>query len=349
MGKSEFTRRDVLQIAGIGAAGSLIPSLLRPCLAKSGKQRKKVRFGICADVHKDVIHDADRRLEIFVDTMNKQKVDFIVQLGDFCRPIPANLDFLAIWKQFAGPGYHVLGNHDTDGGFAREQTLEFWGSRKKYYSFDTGGFHFIVLDGNDVKKKNRAPGYPRFIGVEQLDWLRADLERADDFTVLFSHQSLENDQSIENNADVRQVIEDANKAAGFQKVVASFSGHHHIDFLRTINNIHYIQINSMSYKWVGEKYRHARFSVEIEKAHPWVSYTVPYKDPLFAVVTLTPDGILRIEGTKSQFIPPTPSELGYPSDSLDPAADENDAVRISDRELFFDAARSRIEPSDTTQ
>ena len=105
----------------------------------------------------------------------------------------------------------------------------------------------------------------------------------------------------------------------------------------------------MSYKWVGEKYRHARFSPEIEKAHPWVSYTVPYKDPLFAVVTLTPDGILKIDGTKSQFIPPTPSELGYPSDSLGPAADENDAVRISDRELSFAAARSRIEPSNTTQ
>jgi len=339
MSKTGLTRRDILEIAGIGAGSFLIPSVLRPCLARPGKQRREVRFGICADVHKDVIHDADRRLRIFIDTMNKQKVDFIVQLGDFCRPYPANLDFLAIWKRFTGPGYHVLGNHDTDGGFAREQALEFWGAKKKYYSFDTGGFHFIVLDGNDVKKENRAPGYPRFIGAEQLDWLKADLERADNFTFLFSHQSLENNESIENNAEVRQTLENANKAAGFQKVVASFSGHHHIDFVKTINNIHYIQINSMSYKWVGEKYRRARFSPEIEKAHPWVSYTVPYKDPLFAVVTLTPDGILKIDGTKSQFIPPLPSELGCPTDSLDPAADENDAVRISDRELSFAAAQ----------
>jgi predicted phosphodiesterase len=334
-----LTRRDVLEMAGIGAGSFLIPSMLRPCFARSGKSRNKVRFGICADVHKDIIHDADKRLKFFIDAMKKQKVDFIVQLGDFCRPSPANLGFLAIWKQFTGPGYHVLGNHDMDGGFTREQTLKFWGTKKKYYSFDTGGFHFIVLDGNDVKKEDRAPGYPRFIGAEQLDWLKADLERTDNFTILFSHQSLENNQSIENNAKVRAVLENANKAAGFGKVVASLSGHHHIDFVKTINSIHYIQINSMSYKWVGEKYRHARFSPEIEKAHPWVSYTIPYKEPLFAIVTLTSDGILNIDGTKSQFIPPTPSELGCPTDSFDLAEDENDAVRISDRELLFATAQ----------
>ncbi|MHC4328471.1 MAG: metallophosphoesterase family protein, partial [Planctomycetota bacterium] len=127
-------------------------------------------------------------------------------------------------------------------------------TKKRYYSFDTGGFHFVVLDGNDVKKENRAPGYPRFIGAEQLDWLKADLESTDNFTFLFSHQSLENTRSIENNAEVRVALEDANKAAGFQKVVASFSGHHHIDFVKTINNIHYIQINIISYKWVGENH-----------------------------------------------------------------------------------------------
>lgn len=335
MDKNGLTRRDVLGIAGIGAGSFLVPSILRPCFAKPGKSLEEVRFGICADVHKDIIHDADKRLKTFIDAMNKQQVDFIVQLGDFCRPYPANLDFLAIWKQFTGPSHHVLGNHDTDGGFTREQTLEFWGTKKKYYSFDKSGFHFVVLDGNDVKRENRAPGYPRFIGADQLDWLKDDLERARNFTFLFSHQSLENDQSIENNAEVRAALENANKSAGFQKVVASFSGHHHIDFVKTINNIHYMQINSMSYKWVGDKYRHARFSPEIEKAHPWVSYTIPYKDPLFAIVTLTSGGDLRIEGAKSQFIPPTPSELDYPTDSLDPAADENDAVRISDRELSF--------------
>ncbi|HAA77829.1 TPA: hypothetical protein DCE37_22205, partial [Candidatus Latescibacteria bacterium] len=78
----------------------------------------KVRFGIVSDVHKDVMQEA--------------KPDFILQLGDFCTPIPQNLEFLTIWNRFSGPRYHVIGNHDMDGDrekgpdkkydFTREQT-----------------------------------------------------------------------------------------------------------------------------------------------------------------------------------------------------------------------------------
>ena len=38
-----------------------------------------VRFGVCADVHKDIMHDADARLRAFVDRMNRERVDFVVQ------------------------------------------------------------------------------------------------------------------------------------------------------------------------------------------------------------------------------------------------------------------------------
>ena len=127
---------------------------------ESGHDQRTIRFGLCADVHKDVIHDADARLKTFIDRMNREEVDFIVQLGDFCRPYDYNRGFLDIWNQFEGPRYHVLGNHDTDGGFTRKQTLEFWGSKDKYYSFDLDGYHFVVLDGNDKKKQGAASGYP---------------------------------------------------------------------------------------------------------------------------------------------------------------------------------------------
>ncbi len=38
-----------------------------------------------------------------------------------------------------------------DGGFTREQTIEYWGMPTKYYSFDMKGYHFIILDGNDKR------------------------------------------------------------------------------------------------------------------------------------------------------------------------------------------------------
>jgi 3',5'-cyclic AMP phosphodiesterase CpdA len=273
---------------------------------------RTIRFGICADVHKDIMHDADTRLDTFIRRMNREKVDFIIQLGDFCRPYEANQGFLDIWNGFDGPRYHVLGNHDTDGGFTREQTLEFWGTKDKYYSFDLGGRHFVVLDGNDKKKQGAAPGYPRYIGLEQVEWLRHDLAATEFPTLIFCHQSLENTGGVENGQAIRGLLEEANREAGFEKVVACFSGHHHTDYDTVIEGIHYIQINSMSYEWLGADYRHARFSPAIEKAHPWVSYTAPYRDALYAIVTVRTNGTIQIDGVQSDWIQPGPAELGVP-------------------------------------
>jgi len=128
-------------------------------------QAKSVRFGICADVHKDIMHDADERVRAFVERMNGEQVDFTIQLGDFCRPTPRNGAFLAIWRSFKGPSYHVLGNHDMDGGFTREQTVAYYKMPGRYYAFSHGGFRFIVLDGNDETDPPQS-GYARNIGAE---------------------------------------------------------------------------------------------------------------------------------------------------------------------------------------
>ena len=39
--------------------------------------------------------------------------------------------------------------------------------------------------------------------------------------------------------------------------------------------------------------------------------TAPYRDPLYAIVRVEPDGSIHIEGVESQWVGPTPSELGY--------------------------------------
>ena len=293
------TRRAIL--ATVLVLGTLT---LRPhAWAGDEPQRKPVRFGICADVHKDVMHDADERLKVFVDRMNQEKVDFTIQLGDFCRPYAYNDGFMTIWRSFAGPGYHVLGNHDMDGGFTREQTVAYFKMPAQYYAFDRGGFHFIVLDGND-KTEPAQSGYARYIGAAQQQWLRRQLEQTDRATIVFSHQSLEDQGGVENGAAIRTILEDANGAAGKKKVIACFSGHHHIDYCRRINGVDYIQINSMSYFWIGGDYQHVRYSEQIDKKYPWIKYTVPYRDPLFALVTLESDGTIRIEETQSEWVGP---------------------------------------------
>ena len=152
MHQQTINRRGFLNLSMMGATAVLYP-LDRVAVADSDAS-KPLRFGVIADVHKDVMHDADQRLQVFIDEMTKRKVDFILQLGDFCIPTSDNLGFMEIWNSFRGRRYHVLGNHDTDGNetdhperFKRETTVEYWGMKDRYYSFDHRGIHFVVLDG----------------------------------------------------------------------------------------------------------------------------------------------------------------------------------------------------------
>ncbi len=323
MSRDRRTRRAMLvRVVSLGLAIGLF------CGSAGAEPRDQaLRFGICTDVHKDIMHDADQRLSAFVERMNREGVDFVVQLGDFCRPIGANDGFLAIWRSFDGPGYHVLGNHDTDGGFTREQTVAYWKMPTRYYSFEAGGFHFIVLDGNDKTDPPQA-GYARYIGDEQQQWLRRELAGTRLPTIIFSHQSLEAEGGVANGEAIRGILEEANRAGGGGKVLACFSGHHHMDYCRQINGIQYIQINSMSYFWMGGDYQHVRYSPEIDQTHPWIKYTAPYQEPLFGLVTLTPDGTIAIEGTQTEWVGPSPWDLDYPKDHA-----ASIAPRISTRRL----------------
>ena len=111
-------------------------------------------------------------------------------------------------------------------------------------------------------------------------------------------------------------MEKANADGG--KVLACFTGHHHRDYLRRFGSIWYPQINSASYHWLGGKYLQVRYSDEVDKKYPYIKYTVPYKDPLFALVTvdLVKDA-MSIEGGKTEFVGPSPWEQGASREELD--------------------------------
>ena len=304
-----MNRRHFLNCSSALGASTILTSW--PTLAQATTP-SPLRFGIITDVHKDIMHDADARLQTFITAMTEAKVDFIVQLGDFCIPKAANQGFLDIWNSFTGPRYHVLGNHDTDGGHKREQTVAWWKMPGRYYAFERSGVRFIVLDGND-RPKDHQGGYPRYIEQDQVEWLRKELEASELPVIVFIHQSLERPDKggVQNGAAVRHVLEEANRKAGRRKVVACFSGHHHRDYVRQIHDIVYPQINSASYHWLGSSFQKVRYSEAIDQAHPHIKNTVPYKDPLFAIVTIDHGrGFMSIKGRRSTFVGPAPWELG---------------------------------------
>jgi hypothetical protein len=197
--------------------------------------------------------------------------------------------------------------------------MAYWKMPARFYSFDRGGVHFVVLDGNDRPADHKS-GYPRFMASDQLEWLRKDLAATKKSTVIFVHQSPERpeDGGLQNGTAVRGILEQANHDAGFRKVVACFTGHHHRDYVRQINNIVYPQINSASYYWVGGNFLRVRYSKEVDAKYPYIKYTVPYRNSIFALATIDPGrGFLKIEGKRSEFVGPAPWELGETKDYWD--------------------------------
>lgn len=254
-----ISRRKFIGLTGVAAAGLLISI---PLLAK--KRKKPIlRFGVIADVHyADREHFKERyynqalgKLKEFIDKMNQEKVDFIIELGDFKDqdevPNEANtLKYVSaaesVFHQFNGPTYHVLGNHDMDG-ITKTQFLERVENTgiakdKNYYSFDQNGIHFIVLDGNysadgkDYNKDNYT-NVESWIPDDQVDWLKEDLKTHKLPTIVFIHQLLGDSKgmkkSAQNAPEVRKILERSGR------VLCVFEGHVNSERHSLIGHIHY--------------------------------------------------------------------------------------------------------------
>jgi len=259
------------------------------------------RFGVISDVHQDIVPDGVDRIRAFAAAVTEAKADFVIQLGDFCIPKEENRVFLAAWNTFGGPRHHVLGNHDMDGGFSREQTAAFYGMPARHYTFDGGSFLGVVLDGNDPG--GRAGGYRRYVAADQLAWLEQSLAAAGKPAVVFVHQPLDDDAGIENGAEARAVLEKA-EAARPGSVLATFAGHLHLDYLRAIGGLPYLQVNSASYYWLGETGESLDyFPAETHARFKNLRYVVAYRDPLWALVEVDlAAGEIRIRGRETAWL-----------------------------------------------
>ena len=201
--------------------------------------------------------DLDKLAEC-VSLMNVEKVDFLIELGDFkdqdSPPVEQKtLSYLQavenVYQGFNGPTYHVLGNHDLDsiskGQFLAGVENTDIDSRRSYYSFDLNGLHFVVLDAN-FKADGSDYDHGNFdwtdtnIPPAELDWLKQDLATAPGPAILFVHQLLDGTGSyyVKNADDVRQILQKSGK------VLAVFQGHHHEGSYSYIRQIHYYTLKA---------------------------------------------------------------------------------------------------------
>lgn len=221
------------------------PRSFHPGVEPTGKLPKSVDFGLVPSENDDaynVILWADPQpasewemqhvLRDGVEPLVGTDSRFMAVLGDIVHD---RLDLLPEHSRGVGfvgvPVYHVVGNHDLNldaiDDESSDETFErFFGPG--WYSFDEGVVHFVVLD--DVIWEGE-DGYRGGLGDTQLEWLRADLARADPAKplVLLSHIPLvsEAGRPIDDLGELMQAV------SGFEQVY-SFSGHTHTAWSRSL-------------------------------------------------------------------------------------------------------------------
>lgn len=281
----------------------------------------RVKFAIFTDLHYEHIHDGYQRIENFITNIRNIGIDFVIQLGDFCTPKEENQFLLDMLDSIGKPNYHVIGNHDSDL-FTREKVMNFLRMDNTYYSFKNGKVKFIVLDTCFIKtdkgyepycKKNYDKTkdiYPILPDYE-FKWLEDQLIDESEYYVIFSHHSFENEfakRGVYNRCEVRDLINRVNDTG--KKVLLCVNGHDHGDSIEKIGQTYYFGLNSMSYIWLGPEYEHFCYSGEIHNRYPFLKDLVLYKDGLYAIVTITENGSIDIEGMSGHYQNISPKDLG---------------------------------------
>lgn len=281
----------------------------------------RVKFAIFTDLHFEHIPDGLKRIENFITNIRDVDVDFVIQLGDFCKPIEENQILLDMLDSLGKPHYHLIGNHDSDL-FPKGKVMDFLHMDTSYYSFKYGKVKFIVLDTCFIKKENGYEPYCKknynktndiypILSDYELKWLESQLTDDSKYFVIFSHHSFENEfakRGVYNRETVRNLINGVNHTGN--RVLLCINGHDHGDSIEKIGQTYYFGLNSMSYIWFGPQYEHFCYSDEIHKQYPFLKDMVLYEKGLYSIITITESGGIDIQGMNGHYQNISPKELG---------------------------------------
>lgn len=251
-GLPALTRRAILQggcLFLLGASDSA-----QTALSTTSRARGKVRFGLLTDLHyadkapagTRHYRETPAKLQEAARQFKNDQPQFVVELGDLidaADSVETELEYLKrINRDFTalpGDNHYVLGNHCVYT-LTKKEFLSTVGKKSSYYSFDHNGIHFVILDacyrsdGKPYGRRNFEWTDPN-IPDSQVDWLKADLQKATGQTIVFVHQRLDvqNHYGVKNASVIRKLLESSGK------VTTVFQGHSHKNEVTEINGIHY--------------------------------------------------------------------------------------------------------------
>jgi predicted phosphodiesterase len=325
---SGLGRRSFLSGAALLGASAAVPAA-----AAAPSSSGTLRFCAFADIHycpKALPHDSREWLERILARAERTKCDMVIHMGDFTHKPSAHKGYVDFYNDFKIPCRHTLGNHDDDGN-AHEKTLDAYRLERGHYHFDRNGFRFVVTDTNHCLVDGRWLHYSKGnyyavgrrsktnvsrVSPAQLEWMKSVIEDSPYPCIVTSHASYERPVSGGGSPDgaaVRRIFNEVNaRHPGRVRLVVN--GHHHRDNVRILDNIVYLDLNSANYDWIPTA--HSLYPAEVSARWRLANHTIMWDDPISAVITISQDGRLRVEGQRSRF------HLGIaPNGGREPVAD----------------------------
>ena len=106
-----------------------------------------IRFAVFTDFHHDLIHDGEVRMKELIHSLSTETIDFVVFLGDLCRPYPEYSFLMDALHSLNIPIYCTIGNHDIEYS-NKEAVTTFYCIPNDYYSFTYENTKFLIMSGN---------------------------------------------------------------------------------------------------------------------------------------------------------------------------------------------------------
>lgn len=187
-----MNRRSLLKSLGATVALSIAGFGTQPLLANNFKKKKTLRFAHITDVHMQPGFKAPKGFEKCLHHIQNQKepVNFIMNGGDtimdalhtkkhkvkkqwrIYNEVLKNECSLKVFNCLGNHDVWGIGDHDLLAG--KSWAFDMMQLEKGYYSFDAGGWHFIVLDS--IHQREDESWYMAKLDEVQFEWLRNDLQ-----------------------------------------------------------------------------------------------------------------------------------------------------------------------------
>jgi 3',5'-cyclic AMP phosphodiesterase CpdA len=276
----KITRREF--VSGVCATGaiSLLPGATEAVATQP--KHKPFSFVHLTDTHVTPKRWGDKGYRKCIESVFdlRPKPAFALMGGDLAfdglyTEKPKFEEYIRLYKEISDglgiPYYNCMGNHDVlgwsprrkvssdDPDIGKKMIMDRLEWESSYYSFDVGGWHFVVLDSIFPIQADHGPMYEPRMGPEQLEWLAGDLgAAAGKPTVAVTHiaafcnmgqrqgnpdrKAMDGSMVVWDTRELRTILER-------HKVKALLQGHSHRVEEYRLNDVWYLTSSAVSGAW----------------------------------------------------------------------------------------------------